>query len=132
MNYILKLPVRTCFPHLKSLYLSDVEIVNISNTDTLILTLPVLETFTLLQCKWSKVMFVEIEAPLLTTFSSTTPFLKILPNYSIKIIGARLDLLRVDGGYLENFVLNDSTVVNAKIECYSINFPDVSLEECGL
>lgn len=45
MECFFKLPVRTCSRHRRSLYLCDVEIVNdISNTDTLILTLPVLET----------------------------------------------------------------------------------------
>ncbi|KAL3838744.1 hypothetical protein ACJIZ3_023335 [Penstemon smallii] len=132
---IFKVPVSNCFySNLTNLYLDRVEFVNeCSNSNQLIFTFPVLEKFELRSCKWLNMKLVEIYAPRLTKFTSTTSFGTVgLSDYLIKIHAARLFTFFSYGDFPENIVVIQSQVVFATIYHYWRKVDLVLLKKIGL
>lgn len=116
-----KVPTENFFSKMQRLNLEKVEFYSEkSSTDTLIFTFPVLDVCCLIECIWN-VNLIEIHAPKLTKFKLVTeqedhdaPFVGP-QNISIKIVGAKLEEFRLEGGLLETFILTGSTVERASV-----------------
>ncbi|KAL3849711.1 hypothetical protein ACJIZ3_011593 [Penstemon smallii] len=90
-----------------------------SDTDPLIFSFPLLETFELRGCNWLNVKCVEIYAPALTILHSMSSFEVGFNDYIVKIYGDRIVEFTSWGGLPRLFVLPGSQVVYAELGYYS-------------
>lgn len=99
--------------NLTRLDLYNVRIVNeYPSTSTIAFTFPLLETLRVQFCSWLE-QPVEINAPSLTTFSSSSRNDWVWDPTSFALIAPRLAKFDTSYGYPDNFILTGSTVVSA-------------------
>ncbi|XP_073121513.1 F-box/FBD/LRR-repeat protein At5g56420-like [Henckelia pumila] len=110
-------PVQNWFSNLKVLHLATVRILNEHDTSQLKFSFPVLETLELIDCTWSKVNFVEINAPALTELKvSQCSRVFGADHCHIKISGAKLQKMGFHYYFGANFELSESSVFSAIVD----------------